>query len=68
MEESSGPFLSLPAEMEHSCASILITAFALQWFTFPTLSSQEKGDWLLCFLLSSIFFQELNHSLTKPIG
>lgn len=50
-QESFRPFLSLPAETECSCASILSTAFALQRFAFPKLSSQDKGDSLLCFLL-----------------
>jgi len=51
LEESFGPFLSLPAKTARSCTSILIIAFALQWFAFPKLSSQDKDDSLLYFLL-----------------
>lgn len=46
-----GPSLSLPAETEGCCASILITVFASQWFSFPKLFSCDKGDSLHCFLL-----------------
>lgn len=50
-EEFFGPSSSLPAETKSCYASILITAFALQWFAFPKLSSYDKGDNLHYFLL-----------------
>lgn len=58
-EEFFGPSLLLPAETEGCCASILITAFALQWFASPKLSSCDKGDNLHCFLLMEIWVTPL---------
>lgn len=67
LEESFGPFLFLPAEIEHSGASILITEFALQWFAFPKLSSRDKGDSLLYFLLIKSWVTPLQSPWTRYV-